>query len=140
VGFVYRTLGCGLDARDLNRQAYPEDVCVQLSGVCDPYYPMSELVVLGIRSGWGVWICHHERIRHLLREVVSFAGAVGVCEGEVHWGDHDVRFVEGFLREQGVPRCDFPSRGVYDGEQESRGKTGRNDIWDDALSLESSYD
>jgi len=140
MSFVRRTLGCGLDARNLIPQVNSEDAHAQLNGICDPYYPMPELAVLGIRSGRGIRIRHHERIRHLLREVVSLASAIGVCEGEVHRGDHDVGFVEGVLPEQGVSRCDLSSRGVYDGEEECLSKIGRDDIWDDTLSLESDDD
>jgi hypothetical protein len=104
VGFVRRTLGCGLDTRNLISQADSEDVQAQPNGRSDPYYPVPELAVLRICSGWGIRIRHHERVRHLLREVVSLASAIGVCEGEVHRGDHDLRFVEGVLPEQGVPQ------------------------------------
>ena len=140
MGFVRRTLGCRLDARNLISQMNSEDVFPQFDRTRDPYYPMSELPILGIRSGWGIWIRHYERIRHFLREIVSFAGAIGVREREVHRGDYDVRFVEGILPEQGVPRFNFAPCGVCDGEEESRSEVGRKDIWDDPLPFESDRD
>ena len=116
MGFVCRTLGCGLDTRNLISQADSEDVHARPNGMSDPHYPMPVLAILVILYGWIIRIRHDERVRHLLGEVISLAGTISVCEGEVHRGDHDFRFVESVLPEQGAPSCNFASCGVRDGE------------------------
>jgi len=77
VGFVCRTLGCGLDTRNLISQADSEDVHAQPNGMSNPYYPMPVLAIPRVPYGWSIRIRHDERVRYLLGEVISLAGTKG---------------------------------------------------------------
>ena len=48
IGFVCRTLGCGLDTRNLISQADSENVHVQPNGTGDPYHPMPVLAIFRV--------------------------------------------------------------------------------------------
>ena len=60
LGFVYRTLGRGLDTRDLMSRVNSEIVHAKLDGMGASYQPVPILAILRVLHGWGIWIRHYE--------------------------------------------------------------------------------